>query len=404
MKQQSLLEKTSFSPWAASTSELLMNERIPYDAVETMLETFLEEELSDLELFDIKAISEASITAKWKYSSALQKSIRRGYVEDSIKYALAYHGLDPVGFWNRLVIIAFEDIGVGDVWAVAMTLAAARSTLWRKRVGGDLIVIQYIIKRLAESVKDRTVADLYQVLENRSLLPEPLARLKYASSQELSGIALSDQCPLETRVAATWLLWGTDKMRNPHLPLRTGSREWFDCTIESMKMPGLVKYVTLRGMVACRGCAMNISYTYAWEMMKKSAFTKMVETNLPVRYYIGGIPEEAWDMHTRQGKAAYLDFYKVCLPVSEFLTSRRMVSNDGVVAAIGISVFISESALLDKRIDFEGAENIYMMTVEDDYRKNGLTLADGIELSRLMQEHSAILRQARERAVMGRRS
>lgn len=63
-------------------------------------------------------------------------------------------------------------------------------------------------------------------------------------------------------------------------------------------------------------------------------------------------PEEAWDKHTRQGKAAYQSFYKACPPVSDFLTSRGIVGDDQIVRAIGISVFISESALLGRRIDF----------------------------------------------------
>ncbi len=302
--QLSLLD---ISPTQRSTFELLMDEHVPYDAVEAMLETFLEDELAELELLDVKADNETSISAKWKYSSGLQKSIRRGYVEDSIKFALTYHAIDPVSFWKRLVIIAFEDIGVGDVWAVAMTLAVARSSVWRKRAGGDLIVIQYIVKRLAESVKDRTVADLCQVLENRSLSPTALTLLKSSPPNDLSGIVLSDTA-IDTRLAAMWLLWGTDKMVNPRLPLWGGSRDWFDLTIESMRIPGLVKYITLRGLVACRGCAMNISYPFVWIMLEKSPYRQVKETRLSQRFYIGGLPEEAWDQHTRQGKSAYREF------------------------------------------------------------------------------------------------
>jgi hypothetical protein len=401
MKQLPLMEEVASPPPALSDAANLMNELIPSDAVEVLLEQFLYKELAEFEMLNIKALPESSIVAKWKMSSALQKSIRRGYVEDSIQYALTYHALDPVGFWNRIVIICLEDTGVADPWAVAMTLAAARSSVWRKKAGGDEKVIRFIIKNLAEAINDRTVADFCQVIENRSLSPEALTLLKSATPQELSTIALSDR-PYEVRIAALWMLWG-DRMQNPRLPLGEGSREWFDYTIENMKVPGLVKYITLRGMVACRGCAMNISYVFIWEMLQKSPYRRVIETELPERFYIGGIPEEAWDKHTRQGKAAYLYFYKACSIVSDFLTSRGIVGNDDIIRAIGIAMFINESAILGRKVDFEGAAEVYMMTVKDDYRKNGLTLADGIELSRLIQENHAVLRRSRQVVVDGNR-
>ncbi|BCG45661.1 hypothetical protein GEOBRER4_n0423 [Citrifermentans bremense] len=395
MTQLSLLE---IPPTQKSMLELLMDEHVPYEAVEAMLETFLEDELAEFELLDVKADNETSISAKWKYSSGLQKSIRRGFVEDSVKCALTYHAIDPASFWKRLVIIAFEDVGVGDVWAVAMTLAVARSSVWRKRAGGDLIVIRYIVKRLAESVKDRTVADLCQVLENRSLSPSSLTLLKSNSPKGLSDMVLSDTV-INTRIAAIWLLWGTDKMKNPRLPLRGGSRDWFDLTVENMRMPGLVKYITLRGMVACRGCAMNICYSFVWELLERSPYRQVRETKVLPPFYISGVLEEAWDQHTREGKAAYLKFYQACTPVSNFLTTMRMVGNEEIIGAIGISLFISESAILDRRIDFEGADRVYRMTVEDDYQKKCLRLEDGVELSRLILKHKPILREARQNVV-----
>lgn len=401
MKQLSLIEGFSTSLSTHSLNDL-MSENIPYDAAETLLEEYLQEELSEFEMLDVKMDTVSDINCKWRYSSALQKSIRRGYVLDSIRYALTYHSVDPAGFWGRLIVIVFEDAGVGDALVVANTLAVARSKTFRHKLGGDIKTIHYIIKKLTESVKDRTVADLCQVLENRPQSPEVLTALKSATLQELSDIALSDQNSFNFRIAASWMLWG-DKLKNGRLPLRTGSRDVFDYTIEKTKIPGLVKYVTMRGMVACRS-AMNLVYPFVWEMMNKSSYVKVIETSFPAeRGYIKGLPPEAFDKHTREGKTAYQYFYKVCPAVNNFLTSRSIVGSDEIISAIGISVFICESALLGKKIDFNGAGTIYKMTVEDDYRKNGLTLDDGRELSKLIQDNADFLRQARIQAVAGKR-
>jgi hypothetical protein len=139
-------------------------------------------------------------------------------------------------------------------------------------------------------------------------------------------------------------------------------------------------------------------------MMKQSSYVKVIETKLPERFLVGGLIEQSWDKHTRQGKIAYQNFYRSCPVVNDFLTGVGIVGNDEVVAAIGISVFISESALLDRRVDFEGAEQIYQMTVEDDYRKSGLTLVEGLELSRMILENTDILRRSRQTVVASTKS
>jgi hypothetical protein len=156
-------------------------------------------------------------------------------------------------------------------------------------------------------------------------------------------------------------------------------------------------------MIACK-CGMNVTYGFVWQMMKQSSYVKVIETKLPERFLVGGLIEQSWDKHTRQGKIAYQNFYRSCPVVNDFLTGVGIVGNDEVVAAIGISVFISESALLDRRVDFEGAEQIYQMTVEDDYRKSGLTLVEGLELSRMILENTDILRRSRQTVVASTKS
>jgi hypothetical protein len=375
---------------------------IPYHEVESRLEEYLREELARYESIEVVPLAENDITAKWRLSSALQKSIRRGYVKDSIRYARTYHGLDPAGFWTRLVVIAFEDIGVGDSWAVALTLAAARSKIFRQKVGGDEKVLNYIVKMLAESVKDRTVCDYAQALCYTPQNPDDLSELRKASLAELSAIALSESNSFDFRTSAAWLLAGTDKYENPKLPLRVGTREVFTAAIEQMNIPPLVKYITLRGMTACR-YAMNLVYPFVWQTMNASPYTNVIETSFPERHYIGGLPEESYDKHTREGKSSLLYFYKACASVNEYLTRLSIAGTEEAIGAVGIAVFIAEGALLDRMLDFEGAERIYSMTERGDYNKNGLTLDTGRALSRLIMENYETLRRARIRVVEGKK-
>lgn len=400
--QLPLLKEFSPPPTALFSTTDLMSQSIPFDAAEALLEQLLEEELENFDLLNITPVTDTCFSAKWKLSSALQKGVRRGLVNDAVRCAVGYYNIDAASFFKRLPIIVLEDCGCGDAMTVALVLAATRSSVLRKKLGGDVKVIHYLIKRMAESVKDRSSCDLVQLLENRSLSPDSLSILKSASPQDLSGIALSDQYHYRDRVAALWLLWGTDKMQNPRLPLRSCSRERFDCTLEQMPLPGLIRYITQRGMVAIRGCGMNVCYPYVWNMMEKSPYRRVIETELPEPFYIGGVIEQAWDMHTRQGKAAYQHFYRNCEPVQNFLTGLGVVGSDAIVRAVSVTVFIVESALLDRRVDFEGAEEIYQKTVTDDFVKFGLNPEDGQELSRLILENADTLRRSRQAVVEGK--
>jgi hypothetical protein len=391
-----------FSPQPTELSADLMSQSIPFDAVECLLEQHLLAELEDFEMLDIAPVTDTCFSARWKYSSSLQKGVRRGLVYDAVRCAIGYWRIDAASFWKRLPIIVLEDIGVADPLTVAMTLAAARSTVWRKRVGGDELVIQFLVKRMAGNTNDRSVADMCQILDNRSLSPEALFLLKSASPQELSALALSDHQPYEVRIAALWLLWGNDRMKNPKLPFSTGSLDWFNRTVEEMKVSGLAKYVTLRSMVACRGCSMNICYAFVCDMMQKSPYRRVIETELPEPFYIGGVIEQAWDMHTRQGKAAYQHFYRTCEPVQNFLTGLGVVGSDAIVRAVSVCLFIAESALLNKKLDFAGATEIYEMTVEDDYIKFGLNPEDGEVFTKLILENAETLRRSRQTVVEGK--
>lgn len=379
----------------------LMRDDIPYCEVESLLEDFLQKELERFKLRDIEPIEESDVNVKWKYSSALQKSIRRGYVEDAIRYALVFHTVDATAFWTRLVVIAFEDIGLGGVWELALTLVAARSKIWRKKVGGDVKIIHYIIKALAESVKDRSACDMMISLWHCPRKPKVYNALKTASFSELPEIALSERNPTSFRASAAWLLWGTDKLENKHLPLRAGSRDVFRSTIERMKVPALVKYVTLRGMTACR-FPMNLLYPFLWAMMQKSQYYRIEKSDLPSeRFYINGLPEESLDQYVREGKRALAIWGETCASAHQWLKSKGILTRDARITAIGAAVFITDGAKLDRRLDFEGASDIFETAERIDYQNVGLSLEDGRNLAKMVEEYYDVLRQARIRALSG---
>jgi hypothetical protein len=92
----------------------------------------------------------------WIVSSLLQKSIRRGETEIARCAALTLFKHRGSSVWRRLMVIAFEDVGIGSLDVVTTTVAAAGDSAWRKNHGGDLKLAVYLAGLLAEAPKDRS--------------------------------------------------------------------------------------------------------------------------------------------------------------------------------------------------------------------------------------------------------
>src|SRR5690349_12424897 len=75
---------------------------------------------------------------RWVVSSLLQKSIRRGETQIAQDAAFTLVKLNGAAIWRRLMVIAFEDVGIGSVDALTTTVAATGDSAWRKNHGGDL--------------------------------------------------------------------------------------------------------------------------------------------------------------------------------------------------------------------------------------------------------------------------
>lgn len=111
--------------------------------------------------------------------STLQKSIRRGDVRNAVRCAVEMSAtsddLDRF-LWDRLHVIAVEDVGFGRPESIAIVVALDTA---RQRFGSAshdrLLFAIHAIRVLAESPKDRSndeLANLVRLDRSRGVLPE----------------------------------------------------------------------------------------------------------------------------------------------------------------------------------------------------------------------------------------
>src|SRR6266542_5237637 len=135
---------------------------------------------------------------RWIASSVLQKSIRRGDVELAQRAACTLNAFDRGAIWRRLVVIACEDIGVGDIDALLETFLAATSTDFRRQCG-EASVLGAVVRRLAEAVKDRSADYLACAAKDHSDLSEICDFCRKASLEQRLQFLADISQPLAQR-------------------------------------------------------------------------------------------------------------------------------------------------------------------------------------------------------------
>lgn len=113
--------------------------------------------------------------------SALQKSIRRGLLENAVLLGWELYLTSDVleeKLWSRLSVISVEDIGFGDRQAPILVETLYRQHERHERPGGDrFLFAAHAIRLLATSAKDRTSDDLVNWAKHSVALGERLPEI-----------------------------------------------------------------------------------------------------------------------------------------------------------------------------------------------------------------------------------
>ena len=276
---------------------------------------------------------------KWVYVSALQKAIRRGRSEIAAMCAESLSAIDPAYFWRRLPTIALEDVGFGNKVACAIVLEAAKSGAFRRKLGERQVLFS-LVDELCTSVKDRSLCDLLMLNHNR---PPPAK------------------------------LW----------------RQYID----GLNLPFLESYLAKHGRNAS---SLGVQVPL---LLKKMPNNVSVVENPPDPFgdeIIAGLPACTYDMHTGEGKRAYAYFAKACRPARNFFEQNPELDP---VKSIGIIMFLTESAVLNRHLHWQGRNELLCHSQKRDCTTHGLGIKQARYLQSIAKENRMALNRAR-RAVI----
>lgn len=334
---------------------------------------------------------------KWRTVSSLQKAIRRGDVWAAMSAAHAAYGMDPRYLFRRLVVCAIEDVLLGNLYGVAVTLALAGNYRSR-RIAGDRKVAVWLAALLASGFKDRTACNLCVVVDyDRNI--HPLMRdWTHRPDADLAGKATDLSRPVEERMLAAWLLAGTKRYWNLNVPTSNDRPRWslMRLMIEG-RMPLILYYIADRAAIRGGDC-MFVALLPLWQMLEAGDDPlQLRQGSMPNDPGIGPLLACAYDMHTRDGRTALQHF--AGRPVVASAIDCNLSPEDRF-SALCAAVFAVEGGVLNARISSPEIDRIHVRAVEVEHQYYGLRSDDERRaLMRAVQENLSALHDVRREVV-----
>lgn len=297
---------------------------------------------------------------RWVAASALQKAIRRGQVAEAYRAAQCLNKLNPSQLWTRLRTIAGEDIGISDFRAVYETWFLSGKKQWRLDHGGEDFVLAYAIENLCKADKTRSADDLLYCCDTHPNLAEAREQLSGMTPDQLYHAVLHENRSIYEQMIAAWYLHGTAY----HRPVNMVRKKGDPChLLDIFSQTGMPEYAfdTIRlGLTKTDGHAIAMGFSFM-ALAKSKTSNVIDECNTPSQR-IGEWNSEAWDRHVRDGNYAFRKFLMICPEIKSFL--KLSLPDQSAANVIGWCVFALEGQLLDRRIRFDGSEDIRQRALE----------------------------------------
>ena len=141
---------------------------------------------------------------RWLAASGLQKAIRRGDGLTAQRAARTLYQYDPRSAWRRLLVIAYEDIGIAALAAVISTTLRSANAKASRDAGGDEAAALATSQMLAAAPKDRGADLLFAVVLHDPALENARSTCRSVSVARRLEFVADLTLSLPERALAAW--------------------------------------------------------------------------------------------------------------------------------------------------------------------------------------------------------
>jgi hypothetical protein len=227
----------------------------------------------------------------WLLASCLQKAIRRDEPLLARRAAQQLLRLDPQRLWRRILTIALEDIGIGDIAVAAQLVGLSGLPQARRLFGGAERALDFAVLQACSAVKDRTADHFSSVARRR-----PRSASDTATAQRVLG---ATGIPWHQRLGAVLSLSMGDGARQ--------RAETFDFVGETFRAAGAPELLLCTCQIYARRSrdSLGAFVLLAWALQQPQIGTVIVSSGVPATTDIGGWPAYVFDpIRTRSGRRA----------------------------------------------------------------------------------------------------
>ena len=304
-------------------------------------------------------------------SSLLQKSICRGERQIAERAALTFFKMRGSSIWRRFMGIAFEDIGIGRVDAVTMTVAAGSDAAFRKSCGGDIRVAVHLATMLADAPKDRSADYLFGAKDHPALAGFGQA-MANAPIEAKSSSVRDKTLPLTHRAVAACFGSGLGSRGEG-----AKSKGDLDALLTAFRELGVPEDLVVATGIAARRTRepITVMVMLVWLAATVSQQRRVCDCPIPPFASAGDVPLYALDQHTRLGRDAIWRF--ACANDSVRTCLERFVPASGRRRAANVAAFYVDGAPVARRLVWDKSESLESFGIERDLLIAGVT-AEGI--------------------------
>lgn len=314
----------------------------------------------------------------WTASSLLQKAIRRGENDYAISAALALFRMRGSAIWRRLMLICFEDIGVGDVELCATVSEICTSLEKRRVIGSDYEAIVSLVAQMCGAVKNREADYLICTAKQSPFTERDRAALAGLPLRDLVTVSQNDNHPIVYRAIATWICSGINGGGPKAL-----ARGDLDSLMRAFSDAGFPPHLGHAVHVGCAKTAepIVIMLPLLWSAIRApSANSQVFDELMPPAVICGGLPSWVFDKHTRIGKSAVAQLLKVNTNLRNCLA--EYVPEFRAMDVACMAAFYTDAICTSRRLVWSQSGQLYDVGLETDMSKVG---ADRSGVSQILE-------------------
>lgn len=328
---------------------------------------------------------------KWILASNLQKAIRRGLTKTAVGTATKLLAVDPCYFWRRLLVIAYEDIGVADILLCHDLLKTFRREALHRQLGAQRVAA-YFAEEMSRACKSRALCDSIAMLEFNVRLGEIEKPCFYQTDGQLVESVYRTTEPLMLRVAALRHICGyRDNAYGSYRAITKPRPELMREVCHVLSLTDMETTLFMSGQSTSE--SLNIPLPVVVQLVRGDRYVAYSDQEFDG---MNGLLFASFDRHTRTGKKCFTQFAQDVKPLSDFFKQRPELSP---VGAIGVIVFIVEGSNLDRWVVFSQSDFLRQTFEQNFLEHAGVTGDSASELLHIVQDNMAELNRIRAEAI-----